>query len=69
MIYQQQILRVKDKDFFPIILVGNKCDLEDERVVSRQGTHLDGLTPGHTTPLVSQILRATLTVLRLRNLK
>jgi len=36
MIYQQQILRVKDKDFFPIILVGNKCDLEDERMVSRQ---------------------------------
>ena len=47
MTYQQQILRVKDKDYFPIILVGNKCDLEDkERVVSEQGmrdrqNHLD----------------------------
>lgn len=32
--FQQQILRVKDKDFFPIIVVGNKCDLREERVVS-----------------------------------
>jgi len=34
--YRQQILRVKDKDYFPIIIVGNKCDLENERQVSRQ---------------------------------
>lgn len=33
--FQQQILRVKDKDYFPIIVVGNKCDLENERQVSR----------------------------------
>ncbi|KAF8953139.1 Ras GTPase [Entomortierella lignicola] len=32
--FYQQILRVKDKDFFPIILVANKCDLENERQVS-----------------------------------
>ncbi|KAG0041591.1 Ras GTPase [Gryganskiella cystojenkinii] len=32
--FYQQILRVKDKDFFPIILVANKCDLEHERQVS-----------------------------------
>jgi len=32
--FQQQILRVKDKDYFPIIIVGNKCDLESEREVS-----------------------------------
>lgn len=37
MTFQQQILRVKDKDYFPIIVVGNKCDLEGERQVSRQG--------------------------------
>lgn len=36
-LFQQQILRVKDKDSFPIVLVGNKCDLESERVVSTEG--------------------------------
>ncbi|KAI5293898.1 Ras GTPase [Ascosphaera atra] len=36
MTFQQQILRVKDKDYFPMIVVGNKCDLEKERVVSKQ---------------------------------
>ena len=35
--FQQQILRVKDRDYFPIIIVGNKCDLDSEREVSRQG--------------------------------
>ena len=35
--FQQQILRVKDKDYFPVIVVGNKCDLEGERAVSQQG--------------------------------
>lgn len=35
MTFQQQILRVKDKDYFPIIVVGNKCDLEPDRQVSR----------------------------------
>lgn len=34
--FQQQILRVKDKDYFPIIVVGNKCDLDTERKVSQQ---------------------------------
>lgn len=38
MTFQQQILRVKDKDYFPITVVGNKCDLEGERQVSKQGT-------------------------------
>lgn len=35
-VFQQQILRVKDKDNFPIIVIGNKCDLEQDRVVSRE---------------------------------
>jgi GTPase KRas protein len=34
--FRQQILRVKDKDYFPMIVVGNKCDLESERQVSTQ---------------------------------
>lgn len=33
--FQQQILRVKDKDYFPMVVVGNKCDLEGEREVTR----------------------------------
>ncbi|ULT94082.1 hypothetical protein L5515_010667 [Caenorhabditis briggsae] len=40
---RDQILRVKDTDEFqvPMILVGNKCDLEDERVVGKdQGQNL-----------------------------
>jgi GTPase KRas protein len=32
--FHQQILRVKDEDEFPMVVVGNKCDLEGERQVS-----------------------------------
>jgi len=32
--FREQILRVKDKDKVPMILVGNKCDLEHERQVT-----------------------------------
>ncbi|KAK4099338.1 ras-domain-containing protein [Parathielavia hyrcaniae] len=32
--FQQQILRVKDKDVFPMVVVGNKLDLAHERKVS-----------------------------------
>lgn len=35
--FQQQILRVKDKDYCPMVLVGNKCDLEGEREVFTHG--------------------------------
>ncbi|SJL00043.1 probable 24 kDa Ras-like protein [Armillaria ostoyae] len=31
--FHQQILRVKDQDTFPVIVVANKCDLEYERQV------------------------------------
>ncbi|XP_076468681.1 ras-related protein Rap1-like [Babylonia areolata] len=38
---REQILRVKDTDDVPMLLVGNKCDLEDERVVGKdQGQNL-----------------------------
>ena len=32
--FHKQILRVKDRDEFPIMLVGNKADLQQQRVVS-----------------------------------
>ncbi|GBP11599.1 Ras-like protein 2 [Eumeta japonica] len=32
--FHRQILRVKDRDEFPMLLVGNKADLEHQRVVS-----------------------------------
>ncbi|KAH6600353.1 hypothetical protein BASA50_002364 [Batrachochytrium salamandrivorans] len=32
--FYQQILRVKDRDWIPMVLVGNKCDLVSERAVS-----------------------------------
>jgi small GTP-binding protein len=46
--FEQQILRVKDKDYFPMIVVGNKADLEGEREVSTEGLsrppHIGGLS-------------------------
>jgi small GTP-binding protein len=38
---REQILRVKDKDDVPMVLVGNKCDLNDQRVITTdQGEEL-----------------------------
>ncbi len=38
---REQILRVKDMDSVPMVLVGNKCDLHDQRVIStEQGQQL-----------------------------
>ncbi|CAB1339266.1 unnamed protein product [Coregonus sp. 'balchen'] len=34
--FQRQILRVKDRDEFPMILVGNKADLELQRQVTQE---------------------------------
>ena len=35
--FHQQILRVKDRDHFPVVVVANKCDLEYERQVGMNG--------------------------------
>lgn len=32
---REQIIRIKDDDDIPLVVVGNKSDMEDERVVSR----------------------------------
>lgn len=34
--FRDQILRVKDREIFPMVISGNKCDLESERQVSTQ---------------------------------
>ena len=34
-IFREQILRVKDSDNVPLVLCGNKCDLEKERQISK----------------------------------
>jgi GTPase KRas protein len=34
--FYEQILRVKDADAVPMVLVGNKCDLESERVITTE---------------------------------
>jgi GTPase KRas protein len=46
--FHQQILRVKDKDSFPVILIANKCDLEYERQVGMNGMRLCSST--HVQP-------------------
>eukprot|EP01088_Endostelium_zonatum_P014744 TRINITY_DN3347_c0_g2_i1.p1 TRINITY_DN3347_c0_g2~~TRINITY_DN3347_c0_g2_i1.p1 ORF type:complete len:188 (-),score=46.37 TRINITY_DN3347_c0_g2_i1:116-679(-) len=33
---REQILRVKDMDDVPMVLVGNKCDLADQRVIGKE---------------------------------
>eukprot|EP00009_Paramoeba_aestuarina_P002361 CAMPEP_0201506832 /NCGR_PEP_ID=MMETSP0161_2-20130828/675_1 /ASSEMBLY_ACC=CAM_ASM_000251 /TAXON_ID=180227 /ORGANISM="Neoparamoeba aestuarina, Strain SoJaBio B1-5/56/2" /LENGTH=185 /DNA_ID=CAMNT_0047901045 /DNA_START=83 /DNA_END=640 /DNA_ORIENTATION=+ len=33
---KEQILRVKDCDSVPMVLVGNKCDLADQRVITKE---------------------------------
>ena len=51
--FQRQILRVKDRDEFPMILVGNKADLEQQRQVSPADCRdLNPLTNKHTSCLI-----------------
>merc|ERR1711936_803545 len=37
--FHKQILRAKDRDEFPIMLVGNKADLQQQRVISNEEAH------------------------------
>lgn len=49
--FHQQILRVKDRDYFPVVVVANKCDLEYERQVGGHGACallLEGAVHAHT---------------------
>lgn len=39
--FQKQILRVKDRDEFPMLLVGNKSDLEHQRRVNSIETNFE----------------------------
>lgn len=40
-VFKEQVMRVKDAEKLPIMLVGNKCDLEDRREVeTHEGEHL-----------------------------
>ena len=41
--FHQQILNVKEQNFFPVIVVANKCDLEYERQVGMNGTAIRSL--------------------------
>lgn len=51
--FQRQILRVKDRDEFPMILVGNKADLEQHRQVSPNDFgDVNPLTNKHTPFLI-----------------
>ncbi|KAM9931178.1 hypothetical protein OXX80_009169, partial [Metschnikowia pulcherrima] len=31
---REQVLRIKDSESVPMVLIGNKCDLDDDRVIS-----------------------------------
>jgi GTPase KRas len=39
--FQKQILRIKDKEYFPMMVVGHNCHMEDKREVSfKEGKNL-----------------------------
>jgi len=58
--FHQQILRVKDKDSFPVIVVANKCDLEFERQVGMNGTsHPSSATLPRPRELITTFLYHT----------
>ena len=54
--FHQQILRVKDKDSFPVIVVANKCDLEFERQVGMNGTYHSSSVHALTTAGIRSLI-------------
>jgi hypothetical protein len=62
--FHQQILRVKDKDWFPIVVVANKCDLEFERQVGMNGSFHSLLQSRYPVPKGEALQR----VVTLRNI-
>lgn len=56
--FHQQILRVKDKDYFPVVVVANKCDLEYERQVGSHGEWIWS-TLKRMQPLISILCSST----------
>lgn len=56
-VFYEQVLRVKDKDFFPMIVVGTKCDLEYDRQVPSSGTRpYPDLDSVHLTTLFQRVV-------------
>lgn len=45
---REQVLRIKDSDNVPMVLIGNKCDLDEDRVVTID----DGIAVSHQWGLV-----------------
>ena len=39
-VFYEQILRVKDREYFPMVVVGTKCDLEFDRQVPSSGAYI-----------------------------
>ncbi|KJE91052.1 Ras-like protein Rap-1b, variant [Capsaspora owczarzaki ATCC 30864] len=57
---REQILRVKDTDVVPMVLVGNKCDLEDERMVGKEQGQ--GLAKGWSCAFLESSAKAKIMV-------
>jgi len=56
--FREQILRVKDSDKVPMVLCGNKCDLENERQVTKaegEGIGKSWLCPFYETSALARI--------------
>ena len=53
--FHRQILRVKDRDEFPMLMVGNKADLDHQRAV---GVYIYNLSPFFALPTFFRLARS-----------